>query len=190
MKIDNDLRRKLIALTGCAGHRQNPRPVLSTIGFRKDSAVATDSYVLGYVPLSDGPKRPRVVPAHELAAALRRVSKSDECEIAWGTTEATLTVQTASLFGASTRTQTLPYLPAEMEYPEVDKLIPKARGTKREAPHFASFRLQQVADLGDEDMPIRLHWTDPHKPIVVTVRDAFIGLVMPVRTGDEPVSAR
>ena len=206
LPLDDLLRRRLIALTGCAATDLS-RPVLCHVAFEAFTAWATDSYVLGrlHLPDGNGPAEQRVVPARELAAVLRRAKKRDTVVLEFGDDAATVTVESPSLFSTTSSTVVrLPYptkADGEVRFPDVAQLIPAiepAGGVAAgPAPAFNPRHLARVAALAGPSSStsaapvVRLRW--PAAEVVegvpmplkaMQVEDGagdLLGLVMPVR---------
>lgn len=189
MKVDRQLRDRLIALAGCTAHQG--RPVIAAICFEAETAVATDAYVLGCVPLDDGPAEPVLVPAKPLAQTLRRASKKAEVEIEFGD-RIVVTVTTAMLGGDAVERTELP--PTEGEFPAWRKLFPERSKPLGAMPMFAPEKVNQVARLrGDKDRPVYLTWDTesdgrPGPMVIHDVGGDVLGLVMPTSEVPEATS--
>jgi hypothetical protein len=181
VNIEPVIRKRLIALSRCAGDPRDARAFLAALAFCKAEVWATDQFVLGRIdiPHEDGPDERRVIAAADLAKQLRGTKSDDEVTLDFEAEYATLTISTKGLFGVSWRTVTFPY--ADGKYPSAEQiasLITDERGSSGTPPAFNPDRLAQVAALATDGF-VQLHWRAPKPTIVVTgTGGVLLGLVM------------
>lgn len=182
MKVERQLRDRLIALAGCADPNPTFRPVIAAICFETDVAVATDAYVLGHVALTDGPADPVLVPAKPFAQTLRRASKKADIDVEFGD-RIVVTVTTAMLGDNAVERTELPPI-TDGEFPEWRRFFPDRAEPRGAMPMFDPAKVGQIARLrSDKQRPIYLTWdTENGRTGPMTVHDgdgSVLGLVMP-----------
>ena len=187
VELDVEMRRRLVALTRCAS-ADRMRPVLACVHFTATQAQATDSYVLGMVGITGGPKKSRMVGAKDLAAALRGVNPKAVCLLEFGDDGATVTVESPTLLRQTmTVTTVLPY--AEGKFPDVAQILPKELpelGAGYDPAPVDVVKLAKVAALAPKGSAVRLRFqprtnAGGARPFVVESEDGMLGLVMPHR---------
>lgn len=180
LRLYPELRRRLIALTACAG--PDKRATLATVSFDGEYAWATDSYVLARVPLPANVNKARLVPAKPLARYLRDAPKTAEVTLTLTDLQAQLDVTREDLLTATSQTTRLGYV--DGKYPDVRTLLPDDI-EDGEAPTFRQDFAAKVAACGPLTSGtasiVRLRFRGEKKPVAVYgTDDELLGLVMPV----------
>jgi len=182
--LSDDSRRRLHALCGCAS-RESDRPALTVVSVEPGVAVATDSYVLGHLPLADLADVPPggvLLPARPLAAALKGAGR-DGAVLKVHPTHTTV-IRTTTVAGVEVTVRTdLAHL-TDVRFPDWRRLPaitaerPPVAGA---APVVDPRRVAQVAALAAGG-PVRLRVRDLDSPVrVEDPAGALLGLVMPIR---------
>jgi len=182
--LSAESRRRLLALCGCAS-RDLDRPALTVVSVEPGAAVATDSYVLGRLPLpdlADVPPGGVLLPAQALAAALKGAGR-DGAVLEVGATRTTVG-RTKTVAGVEVTVRTDLAHVTDVRFPDWRQLPAIARDlapVAGAAPVIDPAKLARVAALADGG-PVRVRVRDLDSPVRVEDPDGgLLGLVMPVR---------
>lgn len=187
---DKEARRRLVALTKCASDDDN-RPALHNILFDGTRAVATDGYILGYLPFTvDIPDGGVTVPAKRLRDAVRLPGAKEPCSLRFGDDELVITIgeDTLPLDGIPEPT-TITVAYVDEDLPDVDQLL---NGDREEGLAISTLTLNsdllaRLGALADRQEGyangVMLRPRGERKAIdVFSVDGERLGLVMPIRT--------
>jgi len=182
--LSDDSRRRLLALCGCAS-RDTDRPALTVVALEPGVAVATDSYVLGHLPLADLADVPAggvLLPARPLAAALKGAGR-DGAVLKVHDTYTTV-VRTTTVAGVQVTVRTDLAHVTDVRFPDWRQLPAIAAdraAVAGAAPVVDPAKLARVAALAAGG-PVRVRVRDLAAPVRVEDPDGvLLGLVMPIR---------